>query len=106
MKTLRVVVTRSHRLSVDRIVEVGEVLDLPEHVAIERISTNAVRLVAGVAGSEGSGDVTGGASAPPAVAVAPAESSVADGAQPSEPPAPEPKPTPPAPAKSGRRSAN
>lgn len=104
MKTLRVVVTRSHRLSVDRIVEVGEVLDLPENVAIERISTNAVRLV--VADSEGSGDVTGGASAPPAAAVAPAESSVADGAQPSEPPAPEPKPTPPAPAKSGRRSAN
>jgi hypothetical protein len=44
VKTVRVVVTRSHRLSMDRIVEVGEVLDLPEHIAIERMRLDLERL--------------------------------------------------------------
>lgn len=131
MKTLQVVVTRRHRVSMEHIAEVGEILELPENVAIERITTNAVRLAtpedlpavatpdgaakgaaltaapsgAGVADSEGSGDTTGEASASSVAVAVPADSPAAGVASASEQPAPEPKTTPPAPARSGRRNA-
>ena len=132
MQTLQVVVTRRHRVSMEHIAEVGEILDLPENVAIERITTNAVRLAtpedipavastdgaaegaaldaaapgAGVADSEGSGDTTDEATASSVAVAAPADPPAADATSASEPPAPETKTTPPAPARSGRRNAN
>ncbi len=115
MKTVRVVVTRSHRHSMDRIVEVGEVLDLPEHVATERMTTGAVKAApaAGVAGPQVSGSPAGAAPAAPAPEAAPKVDTVAASEQPAapaEPPAAEPEPdnsTPeqaaPAPTSRGRK---
>lgn len=102
MKTVRVVVTRSHRHSLDRIVEVGEVLDLPEATAIERITTGAVKaapqesapeapavlanvMAAGETGTPGHGVPAGEASASSAVAAEPKASPVADPEQPAAP---------------------
>ena len=41
MKTTRVRVVRSHILGANRFAEVGDILDLPEHTAIERISNGS-----------------------------------------------------------------
>lgn len=111
MKTVRCIVTRSHRHSMERIVEVGEVLDLPEHVAVERTTTGAVKVApaVGEAGAQESGAPAGAASAAPAPEPDPEVKPVAaEGRepQPAEPPAaPEPATAPPAapePTRSGR----
>ena len=41
MKTTRVRIIRSHVLGAGRYAEVGDILDLPEHVAIERINNGS-----------------------------------------------------------------
>lgn len=105
MSTVRVVVNRSHRHSSDRIVQVGEILDLPEHVAVERMTTNAVRLAPAAASETGTADVTvpaGVASASPAGADGTAEEPVADGVQPA---APDDPPTAAQPSKTNRKSS-
>lgn len=42
MTTVRVKVIRSHILGAGRFAEVGDILDLPEHVATERITNGSV----------------------------------------------------------------
>lgn len=96
MKTVRVRVTRGHVLGAGRYAEVGQLLDLPEGVAIERIGTGACE----PAPAEPATAPQVAAAAPPAPAapVVPADSPAAGSGPeaPTTPAAPVPEAQPPA----------